>query len=207
VKSSHRNLLRLLCALLLCAQTIAASAQADGSRATLPSLDRVTVMATPKLIAEFELSDHNGKARKLSSFRGAPTLVFFGFTHCPDVCPAALTKLKLLHESNNGRLKPARMVLISVDGERDSPVVMKKYVASISPAFIGLTGDSRTVANIAARFSAVAFKEQPNPQGQYGYFHSSQIFLLDKDGQLRASFFDATVENMATVTQVVLDEK
>ncbi len=192
--------------LLHCLLLIPGAAGAAGTMAPLPQLDRVTVMAAPKAIADFELTDQNGRPRALASLRGAPTLIFFGFTHCPDVCPAALTKLKILHESSGGALRTARVVMISVDGERDTPAVMKKYVASFSPDFIGLTGNPRAVADIAARFSAVAFKEQPDPKGNYEYFHSSQVFLVDKAGRLRASFSDASVENMVTVTRLVLDE-
>ena len=175
--------------------------------ATLPSLERVTVLATPVTIADFKLTDQDGKPRTLQSLRGAPTLVFFGFTHCPEVCPAAMTKLKLLHESRGGALRAVQVVLISVDGERDTPAVMKEYLASFSPAFIGLTGNPRAVTDIAARFSAVAFKEQPDKTGNYQFFHSSQVFLLDKAGRLRASFSDASVENMGTLTYLVLNEK
>jgi protein SCO1/2 len=173
----------------------------------LPSLERVTVLATPVTIADFKLTDQDGRAHAFSSLRGAPTLIFFGFTHCPDVCPAAMTKLKLLHASSGGALRPVRLVMISVDGERDTPAVMKKFLASFSPSFIGLTGNPRLVSDIAARFSAVAFKEQPDKAGNYQYFHSSQIFLVDKVGRLRASFSDASLENMVTVTRLVLDEK
>ncbi len=198
--------------LLLCMQTGGTADAADtltgkDPLASLSALERVTVIAAPKAIADFQLTDQNGKLRTLASLRGAPTLVFFGFTHCPDVCPAALTKLKLLQTSNGGALKAARVVMISVDGERDTPAVMKRYLASLSPTFIGLTGDPRTVANIAARFSAVAFRERPDSKGNYGYFHSNQVFLLDKEGRLRASFNDASIENMETVTRRVLDEK
>jgi protein SCO1/2 len=171
----------------------------------LPALERVTVMAKPRAISDFELTDQNQRALRLSSLHGSPLLIFFGFTHCPDVCPAALTKLKLMHESSN-ELKAARVIMISVDGERDTPAVIKKYLASLSPDFIGLTGNPAAVVNIAARFSAVAFKEQPDKNGNYNFFHSSQIFVLDKTGRLRASFSDASVENMATVTRLLLRE-
>ena len=143
------------------AQPVPLPGAADAARspAPLPAPDRVTVMAAPKPVSDFRLTDQNGRPRTLASLRGEPTLIFFGFTHCPDVCPAALTKLKLLHESDGGTLRAVRIVLISVDGERDSPAVMKKYLASFSLDFIGLTGNPRAVADIAARFSAVAFKE------------------------------------------------
>jgi protein SCO1/2 len=149
----------------------------------LPQLERVTVVAAPKVVANFTLTDQNGAPRTLASLRGAPTLVFFGFTRCPDICPAAMTKLKMMHESNDGAFKRAQVVLVSVDGERDTPEALKKYMAWLPKEFIGLTGNPRAVSDIAARFSAVAYKEQADANGNYGYYHSSQIFLLDKDGR------------------------
>jgi protein SCO1 len=196
-------LLAPLWAAMLSAAAVAASTDA----ASLPALERVTVLAEPKAIADFTLTDQDGRPRTLASLRGAPLLIFFGFTHCPDVCPAALSKLKLLQESDGGALKGARVVMISVDGERDTPAVMKKYLAPLSRDFIGLTGTPRTVADIAARFSAVAFKEPPDRSGNYNFYHSSLVYLLDREGRLRASFFDASIENMATVTRLVLNEK
>jgi protein SCO1/2 len=178
-----------------------------GSVAALPPLDRVTVLPAPRPISDFELTDQTGRPRSLESLRGKPLLIFFGFTHCVDVCPAAMAKLKLLHESNKGELKSARVVMISVDGERDTPGVMKAYLGTFSPDFIGLTGDPSVVANIGARFSAVAFKGQPEKDGGYGYLHSKQIFLLDKAGRLRASFFDTSIKDMVTVTRLLLTEK
>jgi len=184
-----------------------AGAAPESGPARLPSLERVTVLAAPKTLPDFQLTDQDGRLRSFASLRGTPLLVFFGFTHCPEICPAALGKLKLVHESNGGALKAARVVMISVDGERDTPAVLKKYLASISPDFVGLTGRPRAVADIAARFSAVAYKEQPDAAGDYGYYHSSQVFLVDAQGRLRASFADASVEDMATVTALVIRDK
>ena len=152
-------------------------------------LERVTVLATLVTIADFKLTDQDGKPRTLKSLRGAPTLIFFGFTHCPDVCPAAMTKLKLLHDSARRCAAGGAGGPISVDGERDMPPpCTKQYLALFSPDFIGLTGNPRVVTDVAARFSAVAFKEQPDKTGNYQFFHSSQVFLVDQAGRLRASF-------------------
>lgn len=161
----------------------------------------------PRPITDFVLTDEQGHERRFSSLRGQPVLVLFGFTHCPDVCPPTLLRLRALHETQDGKLRAARIVMISVDGERDTPAVMKQFLASFSPAFIGLTGNPRAVADIAARFSAVAFKEQPDKKGNYQFFHSSQVYLVDQAGRLRASFTDASVENMGTLTYLVLNEK
>lgn len=206
MRTEGRVVASLVAAFVCLGAAVVVSAAAT-QPATLPSLERVTVLPAPVTIADFKLTDQDGKPRTLQSLRGAPTLIFFGFTHCPEVCPAAMTKLKLLHDSRGGALRAVQVVLISVDGERDTPAVMKQYLASFSPAFIGLTGNPRVVTDIAARFSAVAFKEQPDKAGNYQFFHSSQVFLVDQAGRLRASFSDASVENMGTVTRLVLDEK
>ncbi len=176
------------------------------STATLPALDRVYVNPSPAPIVDFTLTDHIGKQRAFSSLRGQPALVFFGFTHCPNVCPDTLSRLKILHESRDGALKSAQVVLISVDGERDTPAALKAYLAPVSPDFIGLTGDPKTTAKIAAGFAAVFFKEPPGKDGNYNVMHSSQVFVVDKAGRLRASFVNASIEDMATVTELLIKE-
>jgi len=176
------------------------------SIATLPALERVYVNPSPVPVADFTLTDQGGKPRAFSSLRGEPALVFFGFTHCPGVCPATLSRLKLLHEARDGALKSARVVLISVDGERDTPASLRAYLAPLSPDFVGLTGDPKATAKIAAQFSAVFFKEPADKDGSYNVMHSSQVFVVDKAGKLRASFVDASIEDMATITALLIDE-
>ena len=185
---------------------LASAIAAAGERAALPALDRVYVNPAPATVADFTLTDHSGKPRSFSSFRGEPALVFFGFTHCPAACPTALGRLKLLHDARGGALRDARIVLISVDGERDTPARLKSWLAPLSPDFVGLTGDPKATAAIAARFSAVFFKEPPGKDGNYNVMHSTQVFAVDKAGRLRASFADASLEDMATVTAILLAE-
>ena len=185
---------------------LASAIAAAGERAALPALDRVYVNPAPAAVADFTLTDQSGKARSFSALKGEPVLVFFGFTHCPNVCPTALGRLKLLHESRNGTLKAARVVLISVDGERDTPARLKSYLAPLSADFIGLTGDPKVTAGIAAQFAAVFFKEPAGKDGNYNVMHSTQVFAVDKAGRLRASFADASIEDMATITALLLAE-
>jgi cytochrome oxidase Cu insertion factor (SCO1/SenC/PrrC family) len=195
-------------ACLLAALACLGAAVADVTPAleTLPSLERVYVNPEPMPIADFVLTDHNGKKRSFASLRGQPVLVFFGFTHCPDLCPAALSQLKALHAAQGGALQAARVVMISVDGERDSPAALKAFLAPLSPDFVGLTGDPQITAAIAAHFSAVFFKEPPGKDGNYNVAHSAQIFVVDKRGRLRASFVNASVENMAKITALLIKE-
>jgi protein SCO1/2 len=193
-----------LAALALCFAPVAA-VTADASGA-LPRLDRVYLNPDPAPIEDFTLTDQDGKARAFSSLRGEPVLVFFGFTHCPSICPTTLARLRALHAARAGALKEARIVLISVDGARDTPERLKTYLAALSPDFIGLTGDPRAISKIAARFAAVFFKEPAAKDGSYNVMHSTQVFALDRAGRLRATFADASVEDMATITQLLLAE-
>ena len=185
---------------------LASAIAAAGERAALPTLDRIYVNPAPAAVADFTLTDQSGKPRSFSSLKGEPALVFFGFTHCPNVCPTALGRLKLLHEARGGALKDARIVLISVDGERDTPARLESWLAPLSPDFIGLTGDPKATATIAARFAAVFFKEPPGKDGNYNVMHSTQVFAVDKAGRLRATFADASIEDMATITAILLAE-
>ena len=183
-----------------------AVAAAAGEPAALPKLPGVFPNPAPAEVADFTLTDQSGKPRAFSSLRGEPVLVFFGFTHCPNVCPTALGQLKLLHESQGGKFKDARVVLVSVDGERDTPARLKSYLAPLSADFIGLTGDPKLTAQIAARFAAVFFKEPAGKDGNYNVMHSTQVFAVDKAGRLRASFADASIDDMAKVTALLLAE-
>ncbi|HWN06590.1 MAG TPA: SCO family protein [Steroidobacteraceae bacterium] len=185
---------------------LASAIAAAGERAALPALERVYVNPAPAPVADFTLTDQAGKPRRFSGLKGEPVLVFFGFTHCPSVCPTALGRLKLLHESQDGALKQARIVLISVDGERDTPARLGSFLAPLSSDFIGLTGDPKVTAAIAAQFAAVFFKEPAGKDGRYNVMHSTQVFAVDKEGRLRASFADASIEDMATITALLLAE-
>ena len=111
----------------------------------------------------------------------------------------------MLHEPR-GSLKATRIVLVSVDGDRDTPARLKSYLAPLSRDFVGLTGDPKATAKIAAQFAAVFFKEPAAKDGSYNVMHSTQVFAVDKAGRLRASFADASIEDMATVTALLQGE-
>lgn len=174
--------------------------------ATLPSFDRVRVLHAPRDVADFELTDQDGKPHRLSQFRGQPTLVLFGFTHCPDVCPMAPQKLRQLEEYGGEELADINYVMISVDDERDTPEVLKKYLSQFSTQFVGLTGEPDRVSAIAAQFSAAFFKDSEGADGHYNVSHSPQVFVVDQSGQLRAEFYNATTEAMTGVARALLNE-
>jgi protein SCO1/2 len=158
-----------------------------------PQLASGTWLEPRREVGSFTLTDQNGHAFTRSELAGAPTLVFFGFTHCPDVCPTTLYKLAQLQKSQV--LPQLRVVFVSVDPERDQPAALKQYLsafATTSPAgvpqpLIGLTGSSRAIAGIAAHLG-VAYERVPLPGGDYTMDHSAVLFLLDDAGRLCAVF-------------------
>ena len=188
----------LAAALLTLAGAVAAAAA--------PAPARTLLAEPPRTIADFQLTDQTGKSVKLADFRGAPVLVFFGFTHCSSVCPAALHQLRQLEREHRAELGKTRIVIISVDGDRDSPDAMKTWLAPLSASFIGLTGAPARVHTIAAGFSAAFYKVPGQKTGEYSLEHNSQVFLVDAKGRLRATFFNAPVATIADVTRSIARE-
>ena len=176
---------------------------ASAAAAASPAPERTLLSEPPRAIADFQLTDQSGKTVKLADFRGAPVLMFFGFTHCSTACPAALHQLRQLERQHGAELGKTRIVIVSVDGERDTPSAMKTWLQPLSAKFIGLTGAPARVQNIAAQFSAAFYKLPGASAGEYSMEHNSQIFLLDGKGQLRATFFNAPLATMAKVTKAV----
>jgi protein SCO1/2 len=175
------------------------------ARAQLPTFDRVLSVQSAGPIDDVELIDHDGRPFRLSALRGKVAFVLFGFTHCPDVCPVAMERLRELHESGAVANGNVAYVMISVDGERDTPAAMKAFVAKFSQDFIGLTAEPSRVTSVANQFSARFFKGGHNGHGSgYDVAHSAQLFVLDPAGRLRAEVYGASLEAMAGLTQALL---
>ncbi len=171
----------------------------------IPDFDRVRVLEPAREITDVALIDHNGRPFVLSQLRGRVALVFLGFTNCPDVCPMALQRMKQFERS--GAVDPDRVafVMISVDGERDTPAVLEEFLGRISPRFTGVTGETAKLKSMAAEFRAAFFKNAASGEN-YTVSHSPQVFVIDPNGRLRAEFYSASLEAMAGVTRALLDE-
>jgi protein SCO1 len=150
-----------------------------------PQLASGTWLPQPKPVADFQLTDTTGRPFTRSELRGAPTLVFFGFTHCPDVCPTTL--LKLAQVEKRAAVPGLRVLFISVDPQRDTPPVLGMYVHAFDPQFQALTGDPATIARIAANFG-VAVNRVELPGGDYTMDHTAAVFLLDDSARIVAIF-------------------
>jgi protein SCO1/2 len=176
------------------------------ARAEIPSFDRVRVLSAPRAIADAELTDQYGDLFRLAALRGKVTFVLFGFTSCPDVCPLAMERLRELHDAKTLESAHVAYVMISVDGERDTPAAMKEFLAKYSRAFVGLTAPPAKVKPIAEQFSAAFFKGAHDHRGHYDVAHSPQIFVLDTNAQLRAELYGASIEAMTGVAEALVAE-
>jgi protein SCO1 len=150
-----------------------------------PQLASGTWLPQPKQLEDFRLTDISGAPFTLASLAGRPSLVYFGFTRCPDVCPTTL--LKLAQIVRVAGIAGLRVVFISVDPQRDTPPVLALYVHAFDPSFQGLTGDPQAIARVAAEF-AVAVSRVDLPGGDYTMDHTAAVFLLDARAQEVAIF-------------------
>ena len=130
----------------------------------------------------FTLTDMNGHPFNSDSLMGKPQAVFFGFTHCPEVCPTTLNDLTLAMDRLGARADDLRAVFITVDPERDSPQVLKDYLQSFDHRFMALTGSLEDIAKVAKSFR-VYYAKQPTSDGSYTMDHTALVFLMNRKGQ------------------------
>jgi protein SCO1/2 len=134
----------------------------------------------------FTLTDQNGRTVSDQQFAGQYRLIYFGYTFCPDVCPTTLQKLmagyKAFADKSPDRAAKLQPIFISVDPARDTPQVMKSYVAAFSPRLIGLTGSEDEVAKVAKAFAVYYKKQKAEGASDYLLDHSSAPLLLGPDG-------------------------
>jgi len=130
------------------------------------------------------LTDHNGRPRTLADFRGKVVTVFFGFTHCPDVCPTTLAELAQVMKELGADADQLQVLFVTVDPERDTQKLLAQYVPSFHPGFIGLYGDRDATARAAKEFK-IYYNQQPAKSGSYSVDHSAGTFILDREGRLR----------------------
>jgi protein SCO1 len=146
----------------------------------------------------FHLEDQNGKPVTDQDMKGRPFLVFFGFTHCPDICPTTLFDMSQLLRKLGPDADHVGALFITVDPERDTPAVLKDYLSNFDPHLRGLTGDQAKV-NAAIKAYRVYAKKVPLEGGDYTMDHTAVVYLMDKDGNFVAPFnMKRTTEAEAT---------
>jgi protein SCO1/2 len=153
----------------------------------------------PGIGGPFALVDQNGKTVTSDSLKGKPTLIYFGYAFCPDVCPTSLLLMETAVEKLGPEAaKKVNLVFITVDPERDTPKLMKGYVENFGPTFIGLTGTTEQIAQVARAYR-VYFQRVPGKDGgPYLMDHSSIVYLLDRNGRFVTHFtHEAKAETIA----------
>ena len=135
----------------------------------------------------FHLEDQNGRPVSDEDMKGRPFLVFFGFTHCPDVCPTTLFDISEVLKRLGKDADRTGAIFITVDPERDTPAVLKDYLSNFDPHLRGLTGDASAV-EAALRAYRVYAKKVPLSGGDYTMDHTAVVYLMDKDGRFVAPF-------------------
>lgn len=169
------------------------------------SVDRRTLLSLPLLLAacqkapsfqgvdlsgvnyarELSLTDQFGKARSLADFRGKVLVVFFGYTQCPDVCPATLGELKLVKEQLGADGRRVQPLFVTVDPERDTPELLQAYMANFGPDMLALRGTPEQLKQVAADFK-VFYAKVPTKDGKgYSMDHTAASFLFDAKGRVR----------------------
>jgi protein SCO1/2 len=133
----------------------------------------------------FTLTDQNGKQRSLQDFHGQVVVVFFGFAHCPDVCPTTLAELAGAVRKLGPAGDKVQVMLVTVDPERDTQEVLGKYVTAFNPTFLGLRGNAEETARVAKEFKVIYQKVEGQKPENYTMDHSAGSYVFDTNGKLR----------------------
>ncbi|HHC71917.1 MAG TPA: SCO family protein [Thiotrichales bacterium] len=150
-----------------------------------------TLIAPPKPLPGFRLVSQGGEEVDNRFFEGSYTLLFFGYTHCPDICPTTMSLLNQVAAELKGRPEAAgatRFVFVTLDPERDTPAFLRDYLAYFNPAFEGLSGDPAEIAKVARSLGIAWMRGAETGDGGYLIDHSASILLLDPAGELVAIF-------------------
>jgi protein SCO1 len=155
---------------------------------------------TPQLIPDFTLIDQNDTDIQLSDFHGKMVLLYFGFTHCPDFCPATLNDYKLIKETLGENAGDVVFLFVSVDPGRDTPEVLNRYLARFDPSFTAATADASTLSEMTSALNTTYEIEDHEHGESYAVGHSSSKFLLDREGNL------ITVYSFGTPYEMVAED-
>ena len=153
-----------------------------GGRGGAPNLPQVATIGGP-----FSLTDQNGRTVTDQDFKGRPFLVFFGFTHCPDICPTTMFEISEIIRKLGPDGDRVRALFVTVDPERDTPAALKEYVSSFDPRIVAVTGDDAAIAAVAKAYRAY-YKRAPLAEGGYTMDHTAIIYLMGKDGRFVTPF-------------------
>lgn len=186
---------KLLCAL---GAVLILGACSEGKQAQFNAID----ISGADYAKGFALTDHDGQPRTLADFKGKVVAMFFGYTQCPDVCPTTMTEMVAVKQalSAGGRADGDKLqvLFVTVDPERDTPAIMKNYMAAFDPAFLALYASSpEQLAALAKDYKVYYKKVDGKAPGSYTMDHSAGLYLYDTQGRLRLyARYGSSVESL-----------
>jgi protein SCO1/2 len=166
------------------------------------------VINSTEPLDDFTLTASTGEEVRLSDFRDRITLLYYGYTYCPDICPATLAALSdAMERLDPGEREQVQVLMISVDPERDTPELLSKYLAHFDPSFLGLTGTVSEIATAAKSAGIYYQKREGTVDTGYLVDHTATVVALDKDGRIRLTYaFNTPGEEIAADLHQLLKE-
>lgn len=186
------------------ALTLAVFALAGCQPAPPPPAFQATDITGAEFARDFRLTDHHGQARSLADFRGKVVAVFFGYTHCPDVCPTTLSDFAAALQQLGPQADRVQVIFVTVDPERDTPELLREFVPAFNPSFLGMYGDAETLRRLARDYKVVYQKTAVKAADDYLIDHSAGTYVYDPQGRLRllmpyGSSPDAIAQDLKTL--------
>ncbi len=175
----------VVCLGLLCALSLTACDDAHSARADAKPAFRGVDITGAEYARTLSLTDQFGQPRTLADFKGKVTLVFFGFTQCPDVCPGTLSELAQIKAKLGADGKRVQGVFVTLDPERDTPELLKAYMAGFDPSFIALRGTLEQTAQAAKEFKVFYAKARGKSPDSYSIDHTAGSYVFDAKGKVR----------------------
>lgn len=157
---------------------------------------------------DFHLTDQSGEPRSLADFKGKVVLLYFGYTHCPDMCPTTLAQMAQVRARQGTDADDVQGLFVTIDPQRDSAEALGNYVKLFDPSFVGLRSDPATTAALAKEFKVFISTQKADSQGNYTVDHMNGVYVFDPAGRIRLLMMPgAGVDVMASDVATLLKEK
>jgi protein SCO1/2 len=188
----------------LAAACVFAAFSLAGCQPAPPPSFHATDITGAAFARDFKLTDHNGRVRTLADFKGKIVAIFFGYTHCPDVCPTTLSDFAAALKLMGPQAEQVQVIFVTLDPQRDTPQLLKQYVPAFNPGFLGMFTDAESLKQIAKEYKVVYQKTSVKGPDDYLIDHSAGTYVYDQQGRLRllvpyGSSPDAIAQDLKTL--------
>ena len=202
---NKRNALRLIAAsaLLAGATGVLTACKQEAPKASFNAID---LTGSKEYGQDFAMPDQNGQQRTMADFKGKATLLFFGYTQCPDVCPSTLADLVAAKQKLGAKGDKLQVIFVSVDPARDTPEILKAYMANFDPSFLALRGSDDELAKMAKDFKIYYKKVDGQTPTSYTMDHTAGDYIFDPQGRLRLySRYGTPVDTLVKDIEALID--